>query len=90
MQIYSIGIFDAYAPTTEEQMGPILLNDICEMTGGRLFKVGDVSDLGDIATRISAELRNEYVIGYTPSEVKHDGNWRKLKVRLCRRPACRS
>jgi len=32
--------------------------------------------------RISAELRNEYVIGYRPSEVKQDGNWRKLKIRL--------
>lgn len=83
VQIYSIGIFDNYAPTTEEQMGPELLKEICEMTGGRLFNVGgDVSDLEDIATRISAELRNEYVIGYTPTEVKHDGNWRKLKVRL--------
>jgi len=83
VQIYSIGIFDNYAPTTEEQNGPSLLKDICEMTGGRLFDVGgDVSDLQDIATRISAELRNQYVIGYTPSEVKHDGNWRKLKVKL--------
>ncbi|MDP9039119.1 MAG: VWA domain-containing protein [Acidobacteriota bacterium] len=82
LQIYSIGIFDAYAATTEEQLGPVLLNDICEMTGGRMFKVNDVADLSDIATRISAELRNEYVVGYTPNEVKHDGNWRKLKVRL--------
>jgi Ca-activated chloride channel family protein len=83
LQIYSIGIFDSYAPTTEEQLGPELLKDICEMTGGRLFNVGgDVSDLQDIAIRISSELRNEYVIGYTPSDVKHDGNWRKLKVRL--------
>ncbi len=83
VQIYAIGIFDSYAPTTEEQLGPELLKDICEMTGGRMFNVGgDVSDLQDVATRISAELRNEYVIGYTPSEVKHDGNWRKLKVRL--------
>jgi len=82
LQIYSIGIFDAYAPTTEEQMGPVLLNDICEMTGGRMFKVADVADLSDIAARISAELRNEYVVGYTPTQVKHDGNWRKLKVRL--------
>ena len=82
LQIYSIGIFDAYAPTTEEQFGPVLLNDICEMTGGRMFRTADVGDLGDIAARISAELRNEYVVGYTPSEVKHDGNWRKLKVRL--------
>jgi len=84
VQIYSIGIFDSYAPTTEEQMGPELLKDICEMTGGRLFNVGggDMSDLQDIATRISAELRNRYVIGYTPSEPKHDGNWRKLRVKL--------
>lgn len=83
VQIYSIGIFDSYAPTTEEVLGPDLLKDICEMTGGRLFNVGnDVSDLQDIASRISSELRNEYVIGYSPSEVKHDGNWRKLKVKL--------
>lgn len=82
VQIYSIGIFDQYAPTSEEQMGPILLTEICEMTGGRLFRVNDVTELGDIASRISAELRNEYVIGYRPSEVKRDGNWRKLKVRL--------
>jgi Ca-activated chloride channel homolog len=82
LQIYSIGIFDQYAPTTEEQLGPMLLTDICEMTGGRLFRVSDVGDLGDIAARISAELRNEYVLGYRPSEVKRDGNWRKLKIRL--------
>jgi Ca-activated chloride channel family protein len=82
VQIYSIGIFDSYAATSEEQLGPVLLNDICEMTGGRLFKVGDAGDLTDIAERISEELRNQYVIGYTPTQVKHDGNWRKLKVRL--------
>jgi Ca-activated chloride channel family protein len=82
VQIYSIGIFDMYAPTTEEQLGPILLTDVCEMTGGRMFRVSDVGDMGDIAVRISAELRNEYVIGYRPSEVKQDGNWRKLKIRL--------
>ena len=82
VQIYSIGIFDTYASTIEEQTGPILLTDICELTGGRLFRITDMGDMGDIATRISAELRNEYVIGYKPSEVKKDGNWRKLKVRL--------
>ena len=82
IQIYSIGIFDAYAPTSEEQLGPILLSDISELTGGRLFKVSDVGDMADIAARISAELRNQYVVGYRPSEIKKDGNWRKLKVRL--------
>src|SRR6202789_1085592 len=82
VQIYSIGIFDQYAPTTEEQLGPVLLNDICEMTGGPTCRALGIGDLGDIASRISAELRNEYVIGYRPSDVKQDGNWRKLKIRL--------
>ena len=82
VQIYAIGVFDQYAATTEEQLGPVLLADMCDMTGGRMFRVSDAGDLGDIASRISAELRNEYVIGFTPSDVKHNGNWRKLKVRL--------
>ena len=86
VQIYSIGIFDAYAPTQEEELGPVLLTDISEMTGGRMFKVNDVSDMGDVAMKISAELRNQYVVGYRPSDMKKDGNWRKLKVRLVQPP----
>ena len=82
VQIYSIGIFDAYAPTEEEQNGPLLLNDISAVTGGRLFKVLDIQDIADIAERISEELRDEYVIGYTPTDRRRDGTWRKLKVRL--------
>jgi Ca-activated chloride channel family protein len=86
VQIYSIGIFDQYAPTTEERLGPLLLNDISEETGGRLFRVDDVADMADIATKISAELRNEYVLGYRPADEKHDGKWRKLKVKLVAPP----
>ncbi len=82
LQIYAVGIYDTYAPTDEERNGPGLLKDIAELTGGRMFAVSDAADMGDIATRISAELRNQYVVGYRPSEVKKDGNWRKLKVRL--------
>lgn len=82
LQIYSIGIFDRYAPTEEEQNGPMLLNEISEATGGRLFKVLDIDDLADIAQRISEELRDEYVIGYSPTDRRRDASWRKLKVRL--------
>jgi Ca-activated chloride channel family protein len=86
VQIYSIGIFDQYAPTTEERLGPLLLNDISEETGGRLFRVDDIADMADIATKISAELRNEYVLGYRPVDAKRDGKWRKLKVKLVAPP----
>jgi Ca-activated chloride channel family protein len=81
-ELFSIGIFDAYAATTEERNGPLLLHDLSEETGGQLFRVDDVSDMTDIATKISAELRNQYVLGYRPSEAKRDGKWRKVKVKL--------
>ncbi|HEX3941509.1 MAG TPA: VWA domain-containing protein [Acidobacteriaceae bacterium] len=82
VQIYSIGIFDEFAPTREEQLGPLLLHDVSDETGGQLFRVDDVSEMGDIASKISAELRNEYVLGYAPEDMKRDGKWRKLKVKL--------
>jgi Ca-activated chloride channel family protein len=60
----------------------MLLNDLSNDTGGRLFRVDDLSEMGDIATRISAELRNEYVLGYKTDNVRMDGKWRKVKVKL--------
>ncbi len=82
VEIYSIGIFDPYAATPEERTGPMLLNELCEETGGRLFRVDDVSEMSDIAEKISTELRNQYVIGYTPKNISRDGKWRKVKVKL--------
>jgi Ca-activated chloride channel family protein len=82
VEIYSIGIFDPYAATPEERTGPMLLNELCEETGGRLFRVDDLSEMGDIAEKISTELRNQYVIGYTPKDISRDGKWRKVKVKL--------
>jgi Ca-activated chloride channel family protein len=82
VELYSIGIFDPYAATPEERTGPQLLNELCEETGGRMFRVDDLSEMGDIAEKISTELRNQYVIGYTPKELSRDGKWRKVKVKL--------
>jgi Ca-activated chloride channel family protein len=82
VELYSIGIFDPYAATPEERAGPVLLNELSEETGGRMYRVDDVSEMGDIAEKISTELRNQYVIGYTPKDLTRDGKWRKVKVKL--------
>jgi len=41
-----------------------------------------VNDLADTATKIGIELRNQYMIGYRPTNPIKDGNWRKIKVKL--------
>jgi Ca-activated chloride channel homolog len=84
VQLYAIGIYEpaGSCPTPEECQGPSLLSEMTEMTGGRTFRVNDLNELPDIATKISMELRNQYVLGYRPSNRAKDGKWRKIKVRL--------
>jgi Ca-activated chloride channel homolog len=81
-QLYAIGIFDPRSRTPEELNGPSLLSEVTEMTGGRLFAVGDSNELADIATKIGLELRNQYILGYQPSNKTHDGRWRKIKIKM--------
>jgi Ca-activated chloride channel family protein len=82
VMIYAIGIYDRYASAMEERLGPQLLSDITELTGGRAFTIDNPNDLGDVATKIGVELRNQYVLGYRPAKVVRDGKWRKIKVKL--------
>jgi Ca-activated chloride channel homolog len=82
VQIYAIGVYDHYFQTPEEKLGPMLLSDIAELTGGRAFAIDNPNDLADVATKIGIELRNQYVIGYRPKNPLHDGKWRKIKVKL--------
>lgn len=84
-QIYAIGIYEPLADrfrTPEEGEGPALLDELAEMSGGRVFPVQNLGELPDIATKISMELRNQYVLGYRPSNRAKDGKWRKIKIVL--------
>ncbi len=85
VQIYAIGVFEGLSTrsrTPEEAAGPGLLSDLADVSGGRMFSVEDPDELPDIAEKISIELRNEYVIGYKPSNLIRDGRWRRIKVKL--------
>jgi Ca-activated chloride channel homolog len=84
-QLYSIGIFEPLeyrSRTPEELLGPSLLSEMTELSGGRSFSVENLDDLPDIAAKIGMELRNQYVLGYRPSNKAHDGRWRKIKIQL--------
>jgi len=80
--VYAIGIYDHYFPTEEERLGPSLLSEVTELTGGRAFTIDNPNDLADVSTKIGIELRNQYVLGYRPKNPARDGKWRKIKVKL--------
>ncbi len=85
VQIYAIGIFEPIGSrgrTPEELAGPSLMTNIAESTGGRQFIVENLSDLPDIAQKVSLELRNQYVLHYRPINGAKDGRYRKIKVKM--------
>jgi Ca-activated chloride channel family protein len=82
VMIYAIGIYDRFFASQEERLGPELLSEITELTGGRAFTIDNPNDLGDVATKIGVELRNQYVLGYKPNKIIRDGKWRKIRVKL--------
>jgi Ca-activated chloride channel homolog len=82
VMVYSIGIYDHDFRSEEERLGPQLLSDVSELSGGRAFTIDNPNDLADVATKIGIELRNQYVIGYRPKNPGHDGKWHKIKVKL--------
>ena len=83
--IYGIGIYEpwgARARTPEELYGPSLLSEISEETGGREFPVDDLKELPDIAAKIGVELRNRYVLGFSPTAQERDGRYHRLQVKV--------
>jgi Ca-activated chloride channel homolog len=80
--IYSMGIFDRYVATLEEQLGPMLLSEIAEPTGGRAVTIDTPNALAAVARHIGEELRTQYVLAYRPQDARHDGKWRTIRVRL--------
>lgn len=85
VQIYAMGVFESQSPgglSLAELHGPRLLSNISEQTGGRAFAASTLDQLPEVAARIGIELRNQYVLAFTPTNQIHDGKYRRLEVKL--------
>jgi Ca-activated chloride channel family protein len=78
VQIYAMGIFSGHGDINDD---PVLLSRLAELTGGRHFEVG-LGDLVDVAAKIGLELRNTYLIGYSPANANRDGKYRSIVVKV--------
>lgn len=83
VQVYAMGVFEPIlfpGLSKEEVTGPKLLSELAEQTGGRAFTASDPNDLPSVASRIGIELRNQYVLAYSPKNQAKDGKYRKIEV----------
>ena len=58
------------------------LQTLAEETGGAAFFTGDMVNLERSFTKISKELRAQYLVTYNPTNKSYDGSFRKIDVKL--------
>lgn len=57
-------------------------------TGGRTIRLKSVVEIQSAFNQIARELRAQYLLGYFPSNLRHDGSFRRIRVSV-RRHNCR-
>ena len=74
--VYVLLIYDPRFITGDHEM-----ERLCQETGGRVLRVGDRNEkLKKALQEVSEELRSQYYIGYTPTNNKADGSFRRVEV----------
>ncbi len=76
--LYSIG------PHPDIRIGDnngALLRHLAEITGGRLIPLGGAG-LAELAQKVIVDLRNRYLISYSPTENARDGKYHAIQVQL--------
>lgn len=63
------------------------LKEVATISGGELYRADTLSDLPDAFARIAGELRNQYLLGYYPTNGGRDGKYRKIQVKTSRKDA---
>jgi von Willebrand factor type A domain len=61
------------------------LEKLAEKSGGRLLRADTLSSLPDAFSKIAAELRTQYLLGYYPTNKERDDRYRHIKVTTARK-----
>jgi Ca-activated chloride channel family protein len=85
--IHTVGFLE-HQPTSTRTTQRAHLAQIAEATGGRAFFPSAMKDVELAYEKIVAQIRAQYSLGYTSSNTRHDGQWRKVEIKV-RRPDLR-
>ncbi len=86
VQIFVIGFVDdlskdgGFIAKSPRDKAKAFLERIASESGGKAYFPASPAELPNLAREISSELRTQYSIGYIPSNEKHDGTYRTIKV----------
>lgn len=82
--VYSIVLSDAelYSLMGAKYHGDAPVRKLARATGGRTIRVKSIEQIGQAFDQIAGELRSQYRLGYSPSNLRHDGSFRRIDVKI--------
>jgi Ca-activated chloride channel homolog len=79
--VYVIGAPSQRSPAGRDQ-ARLVLHSIAEATGGQAFFPASAKELDPMYEKVVAEIRAQYTIGYSSSNERADGAWRRIEIKL--------
>lgn len=76
--VYAIGIGDSYRGGVDNGS----LQKITEKTGGRAYFPRSESELRDAFAQIQRDLREQYLVAYSPTNKARDGSYRRIQIEV--------
>jgi VWFA-related protein len=82
--VYSVVVSDPefYSLLDSTYHGGTSVRTLARETGGRTIRVKSFEQIGPAFEQIARELRAQYRLGYAPSNLRHDGSFRRIQVRV--------
>jgi Ca-activated chloride channel family protein len=83
--IYAIGVFSQDDRKHDKRMvrhSTKVLRELARATGGQAYFPADLAEVTPICERVAKEIRSQYTIGYYPTNMKRDGSFRTVQVRV--------
>jgi VWFA-related protein len=80
--VYSIVASDPefYSIMGATYRGDAPVRKLASATGGRVIRVKSDHQIGRAFGQIASELRSQYRLGYSPTDLRHDGSFRRIRI----------
>lgn len=83
VMIYAVGLFaKGEDERSEIRQGKRALLALAQASGGEAYFPKTVDEVNAICTRIARDIRDQYMIGYYPSDTSKNGTFRTVKIEV--------
>ncbi|MFN2597137.1 MAG: VWA domain-containing protein [Pyrinomonadaceae bacterium] len=77
--VFVVGVGDSFS---YEGVNEGAIRKLAENTGGRAYVPHSEEDLRRAFAQIQQELREQYLVAYSPTNKRHDGTFRRLQIEI--------